>query len=212
MNGCIVKDDGTNSFTITGSFVVPAHSFAALGNNADGVTNGGYTCNYVFPVAFAIGNTDDEIVLLLPDGVTEIDRIMRDGGTVGLDPTGASMIFAGLPTDNNNDGTKWIISTLREPSFVGIAGDLGSPGTLGTGQFTGIIGFSLDLKVFLEGPYDAGTNLMKTDLLTNNLLPLIQPFTLLCHTMETIHQNGFITVPNRSLLSQPELSIMFLLN
>ncbi len=177
LNGWIVKDDGTNIFTISSSFVVPAQSYAVLGNNSDVLTNGGYTCNYVFPVAFALGNTDDEIVLLLPDGVTEVDRVMWDGGTVWPDPTGASMIFAGLKTDNNNDGTKWIVSTLREPSYTGATGDLGSPGSLGTGQFTGVTaGFSLNLKVLLEGPYNATTNLMATDLLTSSLLPLNQPF------------------------------------
>jgi hypothetical protein len=176
LNGWIVKDDGTNSFTITGTFNVPAHSFAVLGNNADNLTNGGYICNYAYPVAFQLSNSDDEIVLLLPDGVTEIDRVNYTGVAPWVDPTGASMIFAGLATDNNNDGTKWIVSSLREPSFTGATGDLGSPGTLGTGQFTGITGFSLDLKVFLEGPYDATTDIMKTDLLSNNLIPLNQPF------------------------------------
>lgn len=86
------------------------------------------------------------------------------------------MIFAGLPGDDNNDGTKWTVSTVREPSYVGTEGDLGSPGTLGTGQFTGVIGYSLDMKVFMEGPYDATTHLMSTELLTNNMLPLNQPF------------------------------------
>ncbi len=176
LDGYIFKDDGTNTFTITGPFVVPAHSFAALGNTGDDLTNGGYTCNYVYPSTYQLSNADDEIVLLLPDGVTEIDRIMWDGGTVWPDPIGASMIFAGLPTDNNNDGTKWITSTLREPSYVGTEGDLGSPGTLGNGQFTGVTGLTLDLKLFLEGPYDAPTNLMNTNLFAGNLLPSIQPF------------------------------------
>ena len=176
LDGWVIKDDGTNLFTITGPLVVPAQSFAVLGNNADNLVNGGYTCNYQFPTAFALGNSDDEIVLLLPDGVTEVDRVMWDGGTIWPDPTGASMIFAGLPSDDNNDGTKWIVSTLREPSFTGETGDLGSPGTLGTGQFTGVAGFSLNLKVFLEGPYNATSNLMATDLLSSSLLPLNQPF------------------------------------
>jgi hypothetical protein len=36
--------------------------------------------------------------------------------------------------------------------------------------------FSLNLKVFLEGPYNISTNLMATDLATASLLPLNQPF------------------------------------
>ncbi len=175
LNGWKIKDDGTDSHTIASSVVVPAQGFAVLGIKSDPLINGNYTCNYQYSI-FSIGNADDEIVLLLPDGVTEIDRVNYTAVTPWPNPSGASMIFAGLPTDNNNDGTKWIVSTLREPSYIGATGDLGSPGTLGTGQFTGITGFSLDLKVFLEGPYDAATNLMKTDLLDGVLLPTNQPF------------------------------------
>jgi hypothetical protein len=36
--------------------------------------------------------------------------------------------------------------------------------------------FTLNLKVFLEGPYNPTTNVMSTDLLTNNLIPPGQPF------------------------------------
>jgi len=36
--------------------------------------------------------------------------------------------------------------------------------------------FSLDLKVFLEGPYDLSTHLMSTDLNSNNYIPLDQPY------------------------------------
>jgi hypothetical protein len=175
MNGWIIKDDGTNTHTISSSIIVPAQGFAVLGRNANSTTNGGYTCNYQYS-STDLGNSDDEIVLLLPDGVTEVDRVNYTGVTPWVDPTGASMIFAGLPTDNNNDGTKWIVSTLREPSYTGTEGDLGSPGSLGTGQFTGLAGFNLNLKVFLEGPYNTTTNLMATDLVTNNLIPLSQPF------------------------------------
>jgi len=174
MDGWTIKDDGTNTHTIVGTLIVPAFGYAVLGNNADPLTNGGYTCNYVFPVAFALGNADDELVLVMPDGVTEVDRIMWDGGTIWPDPSGASMIFAGLPGDDNNVGTSWTVSTLREPSFTGATGDLGSPGTLGTGQFTGAVGFALDLTLFLDGPYDAATNTM-TALLGANM-PLGQPF------------------------------------
>jgi hypothetical protein len=179
MNGWILKDDGIppnqDSHVIAGTLIVPANGFAVLGIKSDPLLNGNYTCNYQYS-NFQLANVDDEIVLFLPDGVTEIDRVNYLGVAPWVDPIGASMIFAGLPSDNNNDGTKWIISILREPSFVGATGDLGSPGTLGTGQFTGVIGFSLDLKVFLEGPYDATTNLMNTNLLADNLLPLAQPF------------------------------------
>jgi hypothetical protein len=176
MNGWIIKDDGTDTHTITSSLIVPSKGFSVLGIKADPLINGDYTCNYQY-ATFTLANADDEVVLLLPDGVTEIDRVNYTGIAPWVDPSGASMIFTGTPTDDNNDPAFWAAATLREPSFNGATGDFGSPGTNGTGQqLTGSAGFSLNLKVFLEGPYNPTTNVMSTDLLTNNLIPLGQPF------------------------------------
>jgi hypothetical protein len=167
--GWTIKDDGSDSHVIAGSVIVPSYGFAVLGRNADPATNGGYTCDYEY-TGFILGNDDDEIVLCLPDGITEIDRINYDVVTVWPDPTGASMVFAGFIDDDNNDGTNWVTAYRRETSFVD-AGDYGSPGTNGYQQLlTG--GFKLDIKAYLEGPYDADLDIMAGNL----FIPTDQPF------------------------------------
>ena len=129
IDGWTMKDDGTNTHTIDngGSLIVPAGGYLVLGNNGDSGTNGGYTPDYVYPSSFALGNSDDEIVL--DDGSkTEIARIEWDGGTLWPDPNGASMAFMGDPADNN-DGTKWD----TECTTTYGDGDYGTPGAANTG-------------------------------------------------------------------------------
>lgn len=121
LNGLEFKDDGTNSFIVAGSVVVPAGGFAVLGLNGDTGTNGGVTIDYVYPSAWSLGNADDEVVIL--DGATEIDRVNYDGGPVWPDPTGASMYLTDLNADNSL-GANWATSTAPYG-----AGDLGTPGS-----------------------------------------------------------------------------------
>jgi hypothetical protein len=176
LTGYLLKDDGTDSHVITGPLVVPAKGFAVLGRNADPLVNGGYTVDYQYS-SFVLGNSDDEVVLLLPDGVTEVARVNYTGTAPWPDPTGASMIFTGLTTADNNDPGNWSVAVVREPSYTGTEGDLGSPGTNGTGQ--NLISddlFLLELKVYLEGPFDVGANNMSTGLKAANLLPNNHPF------------------------------------
>ncbi|MBC8487382.1 MAG: lamin tail domain-containing protein [Bacteroidetes bacterium] len=174
MDGWTIKDDGTDSHIISGTLIVPSYGFAVLGRDADPATNGGYTCDYEY-TGFTLGNSDDEVVLLLPDGVTEVDRVEYDGGPVWPDPTGTSMTFTGFPSEDNNDGTKWTYATFRESTYTGDTGDRGSPGSNGYDQImTG--GFKLDLKVFLEGPYNTVNDSMGNDLRSDGLLPFYQPF------------------------------------
>jgi hypothetical protein len=49
------------------------------------------------------------------------------------DPFGTSIILKGFGDDNGNP-VNWTTATVREPAYTGTTGDLGSPGTLGTGQ------------------------------------------------------------------------------
>ncbi|MBN2173927.1 MAG: lamin tail domain-containing protein [Bacteroidales bacterium] len=171
MAGWIMKDLGSNSHTIAGPLTVPAFGFAVLGNNADPGTNGGYACDYAFPSSFALGNSDDEIILYLPDGVTEIDRIEWDGGPVWPDPHGASMVYTGLADEENNDGTLWSTAVLVESTYTNPDWEKGSPGTNGADQVL-TEGFSLDIKVLLEGAYDIASHSMTSDL----FLPYEQPY------------------------------------
>jgi len=134
INGWTIKDDGTDSHVIAngGPLNVAPGAYVVLCNNGDSGTNGGVTCDYVYPYAnFNLGNSDDEVVLVEDAGTQqEIARVAYDGGTAFPDPTGASMVYvpsakppvAGYFADNQL-GAQWGTST----SSFG-AGDLGTPG------------------------------------------------------------------------------------
>ena len=173
MLGWIMKDNGSNEHTILTSLVVPAYGFAVLGNDDNPATNGGYTCDYMYD-GFFLGNSDDEIILYLPDGITEVDRVEWDGGPIWPDPHGASMVYTGVPSEDNNNGAIWGQALSVESTYTNPDWDKGSPGTNGEYQVL-TEGFSLDLKVFLEGYYEAGVG-MNNYYRANNLLPLDQPY------------------------------------
>ena len=170
MNGWTIKDDGSDSHTISSSVIVPAKGFVVLGRNSNQSVNGGYSCNYQYS-NFLLGNGADEIVILAPDD-SEIDRVAYDGGTNWPDPNGSSMIFTGTAVDENNHYSNWSTASIREQTFSGTTGDNGSPGTNGTGQNLIEEGFELNLKVYLEGPFNITD--MNTDI--NSILPLSQPY------------------------------------
>jgi hypothetical protein len=123
MEGWTIKDDGTNSHVIAsgGPLVVAPGEYAVFGINAAAMALEGVTLKYEY-VGIALGNSDDEIVLL--DGsLAEIDRIMWDGGPLWPDPTGASMQYKG--TGDNNDGANWQAAAIAFGS-----GDFGTPGAV----------------------------------------------------------------------------------
>ena len=120
MNGWTVRDDGTDSFIIGASTVVPAGGYAVLGVNATIMAGEGVTLAYEYSGMF-LGNSADELILENASAV-EIDRIEWDGGPVWPDPTGASMMWDEATADNNV-GTNWSTSTAPFGS-----GDLGTPG------------------------------------------------------------------------------------
>ncbi len=125
LDGMVVTDLGTNSFTVTGRHLVGPGAYFVFGNNADTGANGNFDVDYEFPGAFALGNSDDEIVLT---GGVEIDRVEWDGGPSWPDPTGASMNLApGAEADNNN-AANWCEATAAYG-----AGDLGTPGSANSG-------------------------------------------------------------------------------
>lgn len=132
MNGWVIMDDGTDSHTINngGPLLIGPGGFLVFGNNGNSSTNGGYPADYVF-TGYTLANGADEVVLM--DGGTVIDRVNYDGGPSFPDPNGASMALINFTLDNNV-GSNWTTSTAREPNFSGPAGDLGSPGTIGSDQ------------------------------------------------------------------------------
>jgi len=115
LNGFVIKDNDYDSITIVGSVIVPSKGFAILGNNADAGTNGGYTCNYEYS-NMSLSNSGDELVICMPDGLTELDRIEWGSGWPA--PNGSSMVFTGFPDEDNNVGSEWVYATFREASYT----------------------------------------------------------------------------------------------
>jgi hypothetical protein len=194
LNAYIIKDEGSNVDTINTTLIIPAMGFVTLGKNADNTTNGDYTCDYQYS-NFTLANGDDEIILLNPSGV-EIDRVEYDGGAVWPDPNGKSMVFTGLASDDNNDGNLWIEADLRENTYVGATGDLGSPGTNGNHQqLTGSTPANqLLLSVFLEGAMNGSE--MATNI--NGIIPNTQPYS--GAPWNYSGSESFATVPNADVV------------
>ena len=131
IDGWKIKDAGSENHTINngGTLNIAANGFLVLGNNLLSGSNGGYTCDYQYS-SFSLGNTDDEVILTTPAD-TEINKVVYDGGTNWPDPTGASMVFTGTSSDDNNAYANWTTATT---AWSGSAGDKGSPGTNGSDQ------------------------------------------------------------------------------
>ncbi len=124
IDGWTIKDDGSNSHTISngGPLLVPAGGFLVLGNNDDLGSNGGVVVDYEYS-SFFLGNGDDEVVLL-DTFATEVDRVNYDGGSAFPDPNGASMALAN-PAADNNVGGNWCTASTPYGD-----GDFGTPGAV----------------------------------------------------------------------------------
>jgi len=114
LNGLILSDDGVDSHTINaGSLLIASGDYVTLGRNADSVTNGGYTADYVYSNFFLLANAGDEIVI--SEGIAEIARLNYLG----------SFVQAGVSMELNSDGT-YSAATVAYGS-----GDFGTPGAAG---------------------------------------------------------------------------------
>ena len=130
LNGWIVSDDGTDSFVIGASAIVPAGGYAVLGLNAVVMAGEGVTLVYEYSGMF-LGNSGDELVLTNVS-LVEINRIEWDGGPVWPDLTGESMMWDEATADNNV-GANWSASTA-----VFGTGDKGTPGIANGGGFSSL--------------------------------------------------------------------------
>lgn len=120
LDGWTIRDDDSDSFSVSGPLTVEPGEYLVFGNNADIATNGGVTVDFEYS-GFTLANGADEIVLL--DGSNaEIDRVVYDGGPDFPDPTGASMALND-PALDNNVGANWAVSAVPFGD-----GDLGTPG------------------------------------------------------------------------------------
>lgn len=125
LNGLLVTDLGSDSFTVSGSLIVAAGDYVVLGVDADTTRNGTYTPDHDY-ASFSLGNADDELVLSYAALV--IDQIAWDGGPAWPDPNGASMNLdpAAIDATLNDDPT----NRCTAPTTTFGAGDRGTPGAI----------------------------------------------------------------------------------
>lgn len=126
LQGCVVRDDDGQSFTIAAALPIAPGGYAVLCLNGNPAVNGGIACHYDY-AGLALDNTADELVLSC--GAAEVSRIVWDNGQLWPHQEGASMMFCGPKPVG--DGWSWLDST--QPIFPGAcsvshSNDLGSPG------------------------------------------------------------------------------------
>ncbi|MEM1324969.1 MAG: lamin tail domain-containing protein [Bacteroidota bacterium] len=122
LEGYVLRDDETDSHTISSSVIISTMDYVILGRNADQTTNGGVIVDYEYDDINLNNTTPDQIVLEC-DG-TEIDRVnynstdfaIENGASTSLNPDFLNA------TDNDN-GENWCASTSTYGD-----GDLGTPG------------------------------------------------------------------------------------
>lgn len=124
LNGLLVKDDGSNKFTITGDnpiLLLPGQYYL-MARSLEPSENGGILPDYKYS-NFTLGNSEDEIILLLETGEV-VDQVkynsawsISSGASLELKPQYTNTGF-------NDDNHRWSLAT---ESFGD--GDLGSPGT-----------------------------------------------------------------------------------
>jgi hypothetical protein len=122
LNGCVLKDLGTDKFTVAGVFVVKPGEYVVLGKSDVPAENYGAPVDLVTK-SFTLSNSPDEIILDC-NNVT-IDQVAYDASLV------VEGVAAQLRTDKNdhllNDDLKnWCEATTA----FGDAGKLGTPGTV----------------------------------------------------------------------------------
>ena len=195
LQGLMVSDAGSDTFTISSSVIVPAGGYAVIGNNADATTNGGVTLDYAYvhSTEMTLSNGDDEIILTNANGL--IDEVFWDGGEEFPDAGSYSMNLdpGSLDSALNDDGANWCYGSDSLTS-----GDKGTPGTSNspclppptwvndvqpifqsagcTGCHSAQMPDLATLLTIVSGDYNASVNAATTN--GGNPMPWITPYSL----------------------------------
>jgi hypothetical protein len=121
LQGLVIQDDDFDSFTVSGSTVVPAGGHLVFGNNADPNTNGAVNVDVVWS-SFILANTTDEIDVF--SEAVRIDRVAYDNISFPSTPGAAMSLDPNFTNTSDNDiGTNWCDAATPLSG-----GDFGSPG------------------------------------------------------------------------------------
>lgn len=128
LRGLVVRDLGSDRFTVTGSspILVAPMGYAVLARNGNMSTNGGVSAVYVYP-SMALGNSGDEIIIETSTGVRVDQVAWMDTMTSGwpyLEGRSKSLRPSILDASMNDLNANWCHGG---PSF-GTGGDFGTPG------------------------------------------------------------------------------------
>ncbi len=124
LEGLVISDADSDSFTVTGALFVAAGGYVVFGKNADAASNGGAPVDYDYGGSMSLANGDDELILSY--GGTTFDAVYYDDSAGWPDPTGASMSLDPDAVDAtlNDDPARWCEATSPFGD-----GDLGTPGS-----------------------------------------------------------------------------------
>ncbi len=104
MQSFVISDDGSDSFTVDSSVVVPANGYVVFNRNGDSGTNGGITTDFEYS-GMSLANGADEIIISC-NGV-EIDRVDYTGSWPIEDGIAAELSITNLNATDNDDEANW---------------------------------------------------------------------------------------------------------
>ena len=126
LNGCVLKDDGSDGHTIDGAPILATGAYLVMAKSADSVENHGLTPDYIYN--YTLSNSSDEIVLVCGEeaAAIEIDRVdftnawITEGVAIQLDP-------ASMDADANDLLDNWCAATATygtaDPAKLGTPGE-----------------------------------------------------------------------------------------
>lgn len=126
LDGLYVYDDGTNSFTVSGTLLATDGMYVVFGNNGTTTTNGGVSVDYIYSgSAMSLGNGDDELSLAESKSKTTVfdEVVWSDDYYPDTSGASASLDQDYDTADENDHNGNWCDAV----SSYGL-GDLGTPG------------------------------------------------------------------------------------
>ena len=128
LNGLMVHDEGSDSFMITSTLLVEAHSYVVLGSTDSDGERSGHPADYLYPrSAFMLANSADEIMIVFEETLVDVVRYtsawpVKDGKSLGLHP-------GKLHPSSEDDPADWCVSqSVADFLADSPSNDAGSPG------------------------------------------------------------------------------------
>lgn len=119
LNGWTLADLDSDRHTITQDLLMQPGQYLVLARNGDTTVNGGVTAAYIYQ-SLALANSNDELILLAPDGA-EVDRVVWGDGTIVT-------VKAGASAQRTTVDASPLWESSQEP-WPGSVGDKGTPGS-----------------------------------------------------------------------------------